>query len=52
MNVVQEASAKLRMIRDEVTQEGLELRRITDLKRLRGAAPRLPRRLDDHARDR
>jgi inward rectifier potassium channel len=26
-NVVQEASAKLRMIRDEVTREGLELRR-------------------------
>ena len=38
-NVVQEASAKLRMIRDEVTQEGLELRRITDLKLLREQHP-------------
>jgi inward rectifier potassium channel len=38
-NVVQEASAKLRMIRDEVTQEGLELRRITDLKLVREQHP-------------
>ena len=38
-NVVQEASAKLRMIRDEVTREGLELRRITDLKLVREQHP-------------
>jgi inward rectifier potassium channel len=38
-NVVQEASAKLRMIRDEVTREGLELRRITDLKLVREHHP-------------
>jgi inward rectifier potassium channel len=38
-NVVQEASAKLRMIRDEVTPEGLELRRITDLKLVREQHP-------------
>lgn len=38
-NVVQEASAKLRMIRDEVTREGLELRRITDLELIRDQHP-------------
>jgi inward rectifier potassium channel len=38
-NVVQEASAKLRMIRDEITREGLELRRITDLKLVREQHP-------------
>jgi inward rectifier potassium channel len=38
-NVVQEASARLRMIRDEVTAEGLELRRITDLKLVREQHP-------------
>jgi inward rectifier potassium channel len=38
-NVVQEASAKLRMLRDEVTREGLELRRITDLKLVRDQHP-------------
>jgi inward rectifier potassium channel len=38
-NVVQEASARLRMIRDEVTREGLELRRITDLKLIREQHP-------------
>src|SRR5580658_3346315 len=38
-NVVQEASAKLRMLRDEVTREGLELRRITDLKLVREQHP-------------
>ena len=38
-NVVQEASAKLRMIRDEVTREGLQLRRITDLKLVREHHP-------------
>jgi inward rectifier potassium channel len=38
-NVVQEASAKLRMLRDEVTREGLELRRITDLKLIREQHP-------------
>lgn len=38
-DVVQEASARLRMMRDEVTQEGLELRRITDLKLVRDQHP-------------
>jgi inward rectifier potassium channel len=38
-NVVQEASAKLRMLRDEVTAEGFELRRITDLKLVREQHP-------------
>jgi len=38
-NVVQEASAKLRMIRDEVTREGLQLRRITALKLVREHHP-------------
>jgi inward rectifier potassium channel len=38
-NVVQEASAKLRMIHDEVTREGLQLRRITDLKLVREHHP-------------
>jgi inward rectifier potassium channel len=38
-NVVQEASARLRMLRDEVTREGLELRRITDLKLVREQHP-------------
>ncbi len=38
-NVVQEASARLRMIRDEVTREGLELRRITDLTLVREQHP-------------
>jgi inward rectifier potassium channel len=38
-NVVQEASAKLRMLRDEVTREGFELRRITDLKLVRDQHP-------------
>jgi inward rectifier potassium channel len=38
-NVVQEASARLRMLRDEVTQEGLEMRRLTDLKLVRDQHP-------------
>jgi inward rectifier potassium channel len=38
-NVVQEASAKLRMVRDEVTREGFELRRITDMKLVREQHP-------------
>jgi inward rectifier potassium channel len=38
-NVVQEASAQLRMVRDEVTLEGLRLRRITDLTLVRSSQP-------------
>jgi len=38
-NVVQEASAKLRLLRDEVTPEGLRLRRIRDLKLVRDQHP-------------
>jgi inward rectifier potassium channel len=38
-NVVQEASAKLRMLRDEVTVEGLQLRRIKDLPLVRDQQP-------------
>ncbi len=38
-NVVQEASAQLRMMRDEVTLEGLRLRRITDLALVRSSQP-------------
>jgi len=38
-NVVQEASAKLRMLRDEVTVEGLQLRRIRDLPLVREQQP-------------
>jgi len=38
-NVVQEASAQLRMVRDEVTLEGLRLRRITDLALVRSSQP-------------
>src|ERR1700722_17999685 len=38
-NVVQEASAQLRMVRDEVTVEGLRLRRITDLALVRSSQP-------------
>src|SRR5580698_3067163 len=38
-NVVQEASAQLRMARDEVTSEGLRLRRITDLALVRSSQP-------------
>jgi inward rectifier potassium channel len=38
-NVVQEASAKLRLMRDEVTVEGLRMRRITDLKLVRDQQP-------------
>jgi inward rectifier potassium channel len=38
-NVVQEASANLRMLRDEVTEEGFEIRRITDLKLVRAQHP-------------
>ena len=38
-NVVQEASAKLRIVRDEVTVEGLQLRRIRDLALVRDQQP-------------
>src|ERR1700760_4888245 len=38
-NVVQEASAKLRMVRDEVTLEGLRMRRIRDLVLVRDQQP-------------
>jgi len=38
-NVVQEASAKLRMVRDEVTLEGLRMRRIRDLALIREQQP-------------
>jgi inward rectifier potassium channel len=38
-NVVQEASARLRMLRDEVTIEGYQIRRITDLKLVREQHP-------------
>jgi inward rectifier potassium channel len=38
-NVIQEASAQLRMVRDEVTVEGFELRRITDLPLVRAQHP-------------
>ncbi|MGO9427068.1 MAG: ion channel [Steroidobacteraceae bacterium] len=38
-NVVQEASARLRMLRDEVSQEGFHIRRITDLALVRARHP-------------
>jgi inward rectifier potassium channel len=38
-NVVQEASARLRMLRDEVTEEGYHFRRITDLSLVRSRHP-------------
>jgi inward rectifier potassium channel len=38
-NIVQEASAQLRMLRDEVTEEGYRLRRITDLSLVRSQHP-------------
>jgi inward rectifier potassium channel len=38
-NVIQEASAQLRMLRDDVTQEGFNLRRIIDLKLVRHHHP-------------
>jgi inward rectifier potassium channel len=38
-NVVQDASALLRMMRDEVTQEGYRLRRVVDLPLLRSKHP-------------
>ena len=38
-NVVQDASARLRMLRDEVTEEGFRLRRIIDLPLLRSQHP-------------
>jgi inward rectifier potassium channel len=38
-NVVQEASAQLRMLRDEVTAEGYRLRRIVDLELVRSQHP-------------
>jgi inward rectifier potassium channel len=38
-NVVQEATARLRMLRDEVTEEGYRMRRVTDLPLLRSEHP-------------
>jgi inward rectifier potassium channel len=38
-NVIQEASAQLRMVRDEVTEEGFRIRRITDLSLVRSQHP-------------
>jgi inward rectifier potassium channel len=38
-NVVQEASAELRMLRDEVTEEGFRIRRIVDLPLVRSQHP-------------
>jgi inward rectifier potassium channel len=38
-NVVQEASAQLRMLRDEVTEEGFRIRRIVDLPLIRSQHP-------------
>ncbi|HLW22735.1 MAG TPA: ion channel [Steroidobacteraceae bacterium] len=38
-NVVQDASAQLRMLRDEVTREGYQLRKITDLTLVRSQHP-------------
>jgi inward rectifier potassium channel len=38
-NVVQDASARLRMLRDEVTEEGYQIRRIVDLPLLRSQHP-------------
>lgn len=39
LNVIQEASAQLRMMRDEVTEEGFRIRRITDLPLVRAQHP-------------
>ena len=39
LNVIQEASAQLRMLRDEVTEEGFRIRRITDLSLVRAQHP-------------
>jgi inward rectifier potassium channel len=41
-NVVQEASARLRLLRDEVTEEGYRFRRITDLALVRSRHPVYP----------
>jgi inward rectifier potassium channel len=38
-NVVQDASARLRMMRDEVTEEGFHIRRVVDLPLLRSQHP-------------
>jgi inward rectifier potassium channel len=38
-NVIQEASAQLRMVRDAVTEEGFRIRRITDLSLVRSQHP-------------
>lgn len=38
-NIVQEASAQLRLLRDEVSQEGFRIRRITDLPLVRSQHP-------------
>jgi inward rectifier potassium channel len=39
LNVVQDASARLYMMRNEVTQEGFRIRRVTDLPLLRSTQP-------------
>lgn len=39
LNVIQEASAQLRMLRDDVTEEGFSIRRITDLSLVRAQHP-------------
>ena len=39
LNVIQEASAQLRMMRDEITEEGFRIRRITDLPLVRAQHP-------------
>jgi inward rectifier potassium channel len=38
-NIIQEASAQLRLLRDEVTEEGYRIRRITDLRLVRAQHP-------------
>jgi inward rectifier potassium channel len=38
-NVVQDASAQLRMLRDEITEEGFRIRRVTDLALVRSQHP-------------
>jgi inward rectifier potassium channel len=38
-NIVQDASAQLRMLRDDITEEGVRMRRITDLPLIRSQHP-------------
>ena len=51
-NIVQEAKAQLRMLRNEVTEEGFRMRRITDLPLVRSRASGIRPQLDHHARHR